>query len=109
MLVSEPSSIGTLDLIRMSALRGCACGLITEATSSVIGSTWKWTALVSPGVQPAAMSPPGGAQTWLPSLSTTSGENTMPQSTLAGSATPGAGPGTSTIAGPSAANPPCAG
>src|SRR5215475_11318887 len=101
MFASEGRSIGTLALTRTSAARGWASGLIGDAMASVIGSTWKWTALVSPGVQPALMSPPGGAQTWLPSLSTTRSENTMPQSALVGSALPGAGPGTSTTAGPS--------
>src|SRR5215468_5099800 len=98
--------IGTLALTRTSAVRDWASGLIGDAMASAIGSTWKRTALVSPGVQPALISPPGGAHTWLPSLSTTSEENTMPQSALVGSALPGAGPGTSTTAGPSASNPP---
>src|ERR1044071_1332022 len=53
-----------------------------------IGSTWKWTALVSPGVQPAVMSPLGGAQTWLPSLSTTLGANTTVHSAPVGSGGP---------------------
>src|ERR1041384_3306469 len=62
-------------------------------------------ALVSPAVQPWVMSPPGGAHTALPSLSTTSGENVSPHSLLVGSESNG----TRTIAGPSALNPPWAG
>src|ERR1051325_2882440 len=70
-----------------------------------IGSTWKWNALGSPGMQPGGMSPLGGAHTWLPSLSTTLGADTTVHSAPVGSG----GPGIRTTAGPSASNPPCAG
>src|SRR5215470_4645182 len=104
MPVIEVGSMGTGARSTTGSVFDCADVLIPCARNA-IGSTWKWNALVSPGVQPAAMSPLAGAQTWLPSLSTTLGANTRPQSAPAGSG----GPGIRTIAGPSASNPPCAG
>src|SRR4051812_21926777 len=54
--------------------------LIAGVGMNASGSTVKWNAAVSPAVQPAVMSPSGGAQTWLPSLSTTLGANATLQS-----------------------------
>ena len=78
---------------------------VNELGRIASGSTLNVNAETSPGAQAAAMSPPGGAHTWTPCLSTTSGAKARPQVAFVGS-----GPlGTRTIAGPSTSKPPSAG
>src|SRR6185436_9174572 len=91
MFASEASSSGALARIRMSAVGDGGVATTPDESLNFSGSVENLTALVSPGMQPAARS--------------TSGENVSPQSLPVGYASTA----TSTMAGPSASNPPWAG
>src|SRR5688500_5731955 len=98
MFVFDENTAGSLRLTPISLL-------LHEAGANESGSVVKPNAVRSPGWQLALMSPPGGAQSWMPSLSTTSGAATISHARLVG-----IGPSVlSTIAGPSASKPPIAG
>src|SRR5262245_12261190 len=75
-IASDVTSTGAVDeKVSGSTLATPVWPSENEAGPIASGSTLKLNALTSPGVQPAAISPPAGAQTWMPCLSTTSGEN----------------------------------
>src|SRR5262249_45832155 len=125
-VVNAVNAVAPFFTVIVAVVVGSTAALIASKNASVlpmpmpslvtlIGSVLKLIALVSPGVQFMFGSPSGGAHTFSPRPLTTLSANPIEHVVLVGKAASGMPPvlaaasGISTIAGPSASNPPIAG